>query len=90
LAARTADGSFHPLFHGSALGGQGVAELVEGLVTLVPAAAQGTAGATEPRGTVFAVRPEPTGERTAYLRLYDGEVRPRRRLTFLRRESDGR
>ncbi|EHN78285.1 tetracycline resistance protein [Streptomyces coelicoflavus ZG0656] len=90
LAARTADGSFHPLFHGSALGGQGVAELVEGLVTLVPAAAPGTAGATEPRGTVFAVRPGPTGERTAYLRLYDGEVRPRRRLTFLRRESDGR
>ncbi|MFJ4274832.1 tetracycline resistance ribosomal protection protein Otr(A) [Streptomyces coelicoflavus] len=90
LAARTADGSFHPLFHGSALGGQGVAELVEGLVTLVPAAAPGTAGATEPRGTVFAVRPGPTGERTAYLRLYDGEVRPRRRLTFLRRDSDGR
>lgn len=26
LAARTADGSFHPLYHGSALGGQGVAE----------------------------------------------------------------
>ncbi|MDI6516582.1 tetracycline resistance ribosomal protection protein Otr(A) [Streptomyces coelicoflavus] len=90
LAARTADGSFHPLFHGSALGGQGVAELVEGLVALVPAAAPGTAGVTVPRGTVFAVRPGPTGERTAYLRLYDGEVRPRRRLTFLRRESDGR
>ncbi|MFC9061833.1 GTP-binding protein, partial [Streptomyces sp. NPDC057074] len=34
LAARTADGSFHPLYHGSALGGQGVAELVEGLVSL--------------------------------------------------------
>ncbi|MBH5131383.1 tetracycline resistance ribosomal protection protein Otr(A) [Streptomyces sp. PU10] len=91
LAARTADGSFHPLFHGSALGGQGVAELVEGLVTLVPAAAGGTAaGSPEPRGTVFAVRPGPAGERRAYLRLYAGEVRPRRRLTFLRRESDGR
>ncbi len=36
------------------------------------------------------MRPGPGGERTAYLRLYDGEVRPRRRLTFLRRESDGR
>jgi ribosomal protection tetracycline resistance protein len=90
LAARTADGSFHPLFHGSALGGEGVAELVEGLVGLVPAAAPGTSGHAEPRGTVFAVRPGPSGERTAYLRLYDGEVRPRRRLTFLRRESDGR
>ncbi|MFK4547459.1 ribosomal protection tetracycline resistance protein [Streptomyces tendae] len=90
LAARTADGSFHPLYHGSALGGQGVAELVGGLVGLVPAAPPGTSGGTEPRGTVFAVRPGPAGERTAYLRLYDGEVRPRRRLTFLRRESDGR
>ncbi|MEU6289563.1 tetracycline resistance ribosomal protection protein Otr(A) [Streptomyces sp. NPDC046988] len=91
LAARTADGSFHPLYHGSALGGQGVAELVEGLVSLVPAAAApAPAASAAPRGTVFAVRPEPGGGRTAYLRLYDGEVRPRGRLTFLRREADGR
>ncbi|MZE69915.1 GTP-binding protein, partial [Streptomyces sp. SID5789] len=48
------------------------------------------AASAEPRGTVFAVRPEPGGGRTAYLRLYDGEVRPRGRLTFLRREADGR
>lgn len=91
LAARTADGTFHPLYHGSALGGQGVAELVEGLVSLVPAAAApAPAASAAPRGTVFAVRPEPGGGRRAYLRLYDGEVRPRGRLTFLRREADGR
>ncbi|MGV9279505.1 tetracycline resistance ribosomal protection protein Otr(A) [Streptomyces sp. NPDC003730] len=90
LAARTADGSFHPLYHGSALGGQGIAELVEGLVRTVPGAAPGAEGTAEPRGTVFAVRPGPAGERTAYLRLFDGEVRPRRRLTFLRRGADGR
>ncbi|WP_432099204.1 tetracycline resistance ribosomal protection protein Otr(A) [Streptomyces sp. WAC 04229] len=91
LAARTADGTFHPLYHGSALGGQGVAELVKGLVSLVPAAsAPAPAASAAPRGTVFAVRPEPGGGRTAYLRLYDGEVRPRGRLTFLRREADGR
>ncbi|MFD5447890.1 tetracycline resistance ribosomal protection protein Otr(A) [Streptomyces sp. NPDC003470] len=89
LAARTADGSCHPLYFGSALGGQGVAELAEGLVRLVPARSP-AAGPVPPRGTVFAVRPGPGGERTAYLRLYDGEVRPRQRLTFLRRESDGR
>ncbi|WP_031046532.1 tetracycline resistance ribosomal protection protein Otr(A) [Streptomyces sp. NRRL F-5650] len=88
LASRTADGSFHPLFHGSALGGQGVAELAEGLVALVPAA-PATPGTGQPRGTVFAVRPGPGGEHRAYLRLYAGEVRPRRRLTFLRRGSDG-
>jgi len=88
LAERTADGSFHPVYFGSALGGQGVAELVEGLVRLIPPAP--TTGSGEPRGTVFAVRPGPGGERTAYLRLYDGEVTPRQRLTFLRREADGR
>ncbi|MGW1750753.1 tetracycline resistance ribosomal protection protein Otr(A) [Streptomyces sp. NPDC002092] len=88
LAARTADGSFHPVFFGSALGGQGVAELVEGLVGLIPPAP--SAEGTGPRGTVFAVRPGPGGERTAYVRLYDGEVTPRQRLTLLRREADGR
>lgn len=96
LAARTADGSAHPVYFGSALGGQGVAELVEGLVRLVPEPGRGPAPEPEapagaaPRGTVFAVRPGPGGERTAYLRLYDGEVTQRQRLTFLRREADGR
>ncbi|MFF4362684.1 tetracycline resistance ribosomal protection protein Otr(A) [Streptomyces sp. NPDC001604] len=88
LAARTADGSFHPVFFGSALGGQGVPELVEGMVGLIPPAPP--AEGTGPRGTVFAVRPGPGGERTAYVRLYDGEVTPRQRLTLLRREADGR
>ncbi|POX47146.1 tetracycline resistance ribosomal protection protein Otr(A) [Streptomyces sp. Ru71] len=88
LAARTGDGSFHPVFFGSALGGQGVPELVRGIVDLVPVPEPSGAGG--PRGTVFAVRPGPGGERTAYLRLYDGEVRPRQRLTFLRRAADGR
>ncbi|WP_053852026.1 tetracycline resistance ribosomal protection protein Otr(A) [Streptomyces sp. NRRL B-24085] len=87
LAARTADGSFHPVFFGSALSGQGVAHLVEGMTQLIPARPAPREG--EPRGTVFAVRPGPGGERTAFLRLYEGEVRERQRLTFLRREADG-
>ncbi|NGO71663.1 GTP-binding protein, partial [Streptomyces boncukensis] len=93
LAARTVDGSAHPVCHGSALSGEGVGPLVQALIRLFPAAAppDGGAGAgsrataAEPRGTVFAVRPE-----GAYLRLYEGEVAPRQRLTFLRREADGR
>ncbi|NUO44552.1 MAG: GTP-binding protein, partial [Streptomyces sp.] len=88
LAARTADGSFHPVHFGSALGGQGVAGLVDSLVRLVPPAPSAVGGT--PRGTVFAVRPGPGGERTAYLRLYDGEVTERQRLTLLRRDADGR
>ncbi|MEV0634873.1 tetracycline resistance ribosomal protection protein Otr(A) [Streptomyces sp. NPDC050619] len=88
LAARTADGSCHPVFFGSALGGQGVAELVEGMTRLIPPPP--ATGDSAPRGTVFAVRPGPGGERTAYLRLYDGEVVRRQPLRFLRREADGR
>ncbi|TLS41798.1 tetracycline resistance ribosomal protection protein Otr(A) [Streptomyces montanus] len=103
LAARTADGSVHPVLFGSALGGQGVGELVEALPRLIPPA-QATQATrmsrtpqvnqanqvAEPRGTVFAVRTGPNGERTAYLRLFEGEVTRRERLTFLRREADGR
>ncbi|PWI13774.1 tetracycline resistance ribosomal protection protein Otr(A) [Streptomyces sp. Act143] len=88
LAARTADGSFHPVCFGSALGGQGVDALVDSLVRLVPPAPP--AEGVTPRGTVFAVRPGPGGERTAYLRLYGGEVTERQRLTLLRRDADGR
>ncbi|SNX65635.1 ribosomal protection tetracycline resistance protein [Streptomyces sp. TLI_55] len=88
LAAHTADGSFHPVLFGSALGGEGVGDLVDALVRLVPPAP--TAAGGPPRGTVFAVRPGPDGERTAYLRLYDGEVTERQKLTLLRRDADGR
>lgn len=88
LTARTADGSVHPVLFGSALGGQGVAELVDAVVRLIPRPAAPRSG--EPRGTVFAVRRGPGGERTAYVRLYEGEVTRREHLTFLRREADGR
>ncbi|MGW3818099.1 tetracycline resistance ribosomal protection protein Otr(A) [Streptomyces sp. NPDC005046] len=88
LTTRTGDGSVHPVFFGSALGGQGVAALIEGLIRLVPRPLS-PAGAV-PRGTVFAVRTAPGGERTAYLRLYEGEVTHRQRLAFVRRETDGR
>lgn len=87
LAARTADGTVHPVFFGSALGGQGVAELVDGIVRLLPRPKAGRA--REPHGTVFAVRPAPGGGRRVFLRLYDGEVTVRQRLVFLRREADG-
>ncbi|WP_043670310.1 tetracycline resistance ribosomal protection protein Otr(A) [Streptomyces xylophagus] len=87
LAARTAEGSIHPLLFGSALGGQGVTELVDHLIRLIPPSVTGPG---TPRGTVFAVRPGPGRERTAYLRLYDGEVAPQQRLTFRRHGADGR
>jgi ribosomal protection tetracycline resistance protein len=90
LTARTGDGSAHPVFFGSALGGQGVAALVDGLIRLIPRPADpGNSAGAAPRGTVFAVRTAPGGGRTAYLRLYEGEVTRRQRLSFVRLEADG-
>ncbi|WP_432252944.1 GTP-binding protein [Streptomyces sp. HNM1019] len=113
LAARTAEGLVHPVFFGSALSGQGVGALVEGVARLVPPAP----GGTEPRGTVFAVERggggtggggrsgtggggaggsggagggnSARGGRTAYLRLFSGEVTLRQRVTLHRREPGG-
>ncbi|MFG2139766.1 tetracycline resistance ribosomal protection protein Otr(A) [Streptomyces sp. NPDC048650] len=87
LAARTADGSLHPVYFGSALGGQGVGALIEGMAGLIPPAPVAAGGA--PRGTVFAVQHPPGGERTAHIRLYEGELRPRQQIELHRRAPDG-
>ncbi|RLL70252.1 GTP-binding protein [Streptomyces sp. Z26] len=95
LAAQTAAGLLHPVWFGSALSGEGTAELVAGIGTFLPPAGdRGGAddtGDTDggPRGTVFAVERGDGGEKTAYLRLFAGEVRERQRLTFRRREPGG-
>ncbi|MET9291491.1 tetracycline resistance ribosomal protection protein Otr(A) [Streptomyces sp. NPDC003077] len=92
LAARTADGSLHPLWFGSALTGEGVAALVEGMTRLIPSpppGADGAGAAAGPRGTVFAVEHGPQGDKRAYLRLYEGELAPRRQIVLARREPDG-
>ncbi|MFJ5801929.1 tetracycline resistance ribosomal protection protein Otr(A) [Streptomyces decoyicus] len=87
LADRTADGSLHPVYFGSALGGQGISALIEGMVRLIPPAPIGAG--TEPRGTVFAVHQPPNGERTAHVRLYAGELRPRQQIALHRATADG-
>ncbi|MBL1099456.1 tetracycline resistance ribosomal protection protein Otr(A) [Streptomyces coffeae] len=89
LAAATAEGAVHPVFFGSALSGEGVGALIEGIARLVPAAP----GGAEPRGTVFAVERGThgggAGPRTAYLRLFSGQVTARQRVTLYRREGSG-
>jgi ribosomal protection tetracycline resistance protein len=83
LAARTADGRAHPVYFGSALSGEGVAALVEGVVRLVPPS-PGHSG-TAPRGAVFAVEQAAgSATKTAYLRLFSGELTVRQHLTLHR------
>ncbi|WP_063736000.1 tetracycline resistance ribosomal protection protein Otr(A) [Streptomyces sp. RTd22] len=83
LAAGTAEGRAHPVYFGSALSGEGVAALVEGVVRYVPPSPDH--GGTEPRGTVFAVeRAAGSATKTAYLRLFSGELTVRQHLTLHR------
>ncbi|MFI9594780.1 GTP-binding protein [Nonomuraea sp. NPDC052265] len=96
LAAQCAAGEAHPVSFGSAITGQGVAELL-GAIRLLPAVPQPPAGSDEAAdrttttttGAVFAVERGRAGEKVAYLRLRGGELRARERVTFLRREPGG-
>ncbi|MFE0042220.1 GTP-binding protein [Streptomyces albireticuli] len=100
LADRTARGLIHPVYFGSALSGEGVAALLDGIAAYLPAGegpgaadAPPGGGPGRPRtaatGTVFAVERGTSGERTAYLRLFSGELAERARITLHRREADG-
>ncbi|MFD7335134.1 GTP-binding protein [Streptomyces violascens] len=81
LAEQTAKALVHPVHFGSAIGGQGIEALINAMVTLIPAPQP--CPTAPPRGTVFAVeRDAATGHKTAYLRLFEGEVTVRQVLTF--------
>ncbi|MEU1552765.1 translation factor GTPase family protein [Streptomyces scabiei] len=85
LAARTGAALVHPVFHGSAITGAGIAELVDGISGLLPATDATDATDTtdtHPSGTVFKVERGPAGEKIAYVRMFAGTVRVRDRLPF--------
>lgn len=90
LAAGTADCRVHPVFFGSALSGQGVGALARGMARLLPPAPVGEEAAAAPYGTVFAVeRRTGAGQKTAYLRLFAGELAVRQKVTLHRRGPGG-
>lgn len=87
LAEQTAAGLVHPVFFGSALTGEGTAELTAGIRRLLrPPAADGQGAAA---GTVFAVERTARGEKVGYLRLFAGQLRARQRVTFHRTRPGG-
>ncbi|NUO97635.1 MAG: TetM/TetW/TetO/TetS family tetracycline resistance ribosomal protection protein [Nonomuraea sp.] len=88
LAAQCAAGAAHPVLFGSAITGQGVAELLEA-IRLLPAVTQPPPGAGRAEATVFAVERGRSGEKVAYLRVRGGGLRVRERVTFLRRQAGG-
>jgi ribosomal protection tetracycline resistance protein len=75
LADQTARCAVYPVFEGSAMTGAGVAELMAGLVDLLPAATGEPTG--QVRGRIFKVERGAAGEKVAYVRMFDGELRVR-------------
>ena len=85
LVSQTQRALVHPVFFGSAITGAGVEALMSALTKLLPTA-RGDADAPV-SGSVFKVERGPAGERIAFVRMFDGTVRPRERL-HLRGEVD--
>ncbi|MCM2416932.1 translation factor GTPase family protein [Streptomyces sp. RKAG293] len=87
LRRQTAAALVQPVFFGSALSGAGIAELAEGIATLLPAPPADELAPA--RGTVFAVDRAEGGEKRAYIRLFSGLLRERQRLALHRDEAEG-
>ena len=80
LAGRTRAGRLHPVFFGSAITGAGIAEVLAGVIGLLPRAGGRPEGA--PAARVFKIERTPSGEQTAYVRVFDGTITVRDRLSF--------
>ena len=80
IATQSKAARVHPVFMGSAIGGQGVPDLVEAIPELLPEA-RGDAAAPV-RGRVFKIERSTSGERIAYARLFDGTVHARDHVAF--------
>jgi len=78
LAAQSRRGLTHPVFFGSAITGTGMDALVEGITSLLPAAASEVDGPVS--AAVFKVERGAAGEKIAYVRMHAGTLSVRDRL----------
>jgi ribosomal protection tetracycline resistance protein len=80
LASQTARSLVHPVYFGSAIQGEGVEPLTAGIAELLPRAAGDPDGPLG--GRVFRIDRNGAGQRVAYVRMFSGTLRPRRRIRY--------
>jgi ribosomal protection tetracycline resistance protein len=80
FAAQSRRGRLHPVFFGSAITGAGVDELLRGIRTLLPLAADDADAPAS--GSVFKMERGPAGEPVGYVRMYAGTLHVRDRVGF--------
>ena len=78
LVAETAAGRAHPICFGSAMTGAGIDSLLDAMATYLPRARTDDAAAAS--GVVFKVERLASGEKVAYVRMFEGVLRVRERL----------
>jgi ribosomal protection tetracycline resistance protein len=78
LAVQTAKALVCPVFVGSAMTGTGITELMNGLVSLLPAAERDDRGPCA--GRIFKIERDANGEKIAYVRMFSGALRLRDRV----------
>ena len=79
LAIQARRGVVYPVYFGSAGFGTGVAELLAGIQSLAPTAPLDPSAPVS--GRVFKIERTASGERLAYVRLFQGSLRPRHRVS---------
>ena len=83
---RARRGRVFPVYFGSAVTGEGVADLIAGIRRHLPYAR--TKG-DRPRGSVFKIERGPSGEKIAYVRLRGGTLRAPGRVELYRADAGG-
>lgn len=87
LRAQTSSGRVCPLYFGSARTGQGAAEILDGIVSLL----RSSKGDEDenPQGVVFAIERVPDGPKLALVRLEAGQIHTRDLVDIHRRTAEG-
>jgi ribosomal protection tetracycline resistance protein len=82
LAAQTRRAELHPVYCGSAISGAGVDELLAGLVSLLPR--KPTESDAPACGRVFKIERTLSGDKIAYVRMFEGTLGARQRVPLSR------